>query len=700
MSRTSSVPPGEARSARAALALGLAVVLAAVTLGVPSMARADGVYKCQGTRQPSGPAQFGSCNGNVPAQLLWGSFGGLFKLFQLPLQGLALHSAETVASQGESMVLDWLWGKHTLFFVPSGPGLPCSFDPPGENRFVGDKFSFDGLMDFPLPFPVTAGIVPNSRYIGPTDKSKSVLFGGPEALTQGGNLANPGALVAAGVVGATAKVRVAVGGCCLPLPVNKALVSINGQIYELPKPPHQFATVYEIEVPIDQIRFPEPATNGFCPWPAMNLIIVAHPYINTVMDWAEITISSSPPYVLVPGTQTMNPANTVSAFTCEAAKAYKALAGISPLISTPIDAAGSLSGGFDLCALNAKSTWSEFLSIMKADNTPVKTTDDMLQLPSLLNASGGFPMPGNFFLPVPPAEYYLSGAAKSMGVGSIRVIAHSKGGVDMLQYLTSNSYQSTYEGRGLQVTGVATLSSPYGGSALASDWLRGQTKAPTNLTDLIAEKQLGDLANNLDYLVAQLNNLLTLGWGWPAAFITAEQDPARARRLSAEAMDRGLKGNHPRFITFGANADSSADDKVRLDCSGTKSLAGIAEIPDCHPIDDDVPGGDFAAIMKEPGYTIIGYGNCLGYNSGGECAGGWGGFVHNDTVVDVFSAALPNAQSKHHVLDLFPGHGHWGGVAGSSISSNADHSTILRERAETVWPYIKSGLQSPLKTTY
>jgi hypothetical protein len=661
---------------------------------------APGVNKCEGPRQPSGPAQFGSCKGNVPAQLLWGALGGkLFNLVQRPIDPLARHTAEKVAEKGVENAIDWLWGKHTFLLNPFGGGLPCSFDPPGENRFVGDKFVFDGLMDFPLPFPISAGVVPNSRYVGPTIKEKSVLYGGMEALLSGGNLSNYDQLVGSEVLGATAKVRVAVGGCCLPLPVNKAIVQINGQLHELPKPPHQLASIYELEVPISEIRFPDPATNGFCPWPALNLILVAHPYINTVMDWAEITISSSPPYVLVPGTQTMDPLNSADAFACEMAKAYKALAAVSPLISVPIDAAGSLSGGYDLCAYHAKKTWSEMLSAINADGMPVKTTDDMLQIPSLFSAEGGFPMPGNLFLPVPPVEYYLAGAAKSMGVGSIRVIAHSKGGVDMFQYLTSDFYKGTYEGRGLQVTGVATLSSPYQGSPLASSWLRGKTEPPTELSGLIAEKNLVELTTNLDYIVAQMNNFATLGYGWAGAFITMEQDPANARKLTAKAVDRGLRGNKPYFVTFGANADTSGDDWVRMDCSGTKEFLGLS-IPDCYPIDDDVPGGDFPGFLREAQYRIVGLGNCLGYDSSGSCTGGWGEMVHNDTVVDVASASLPNGMSKHYILDFSPGHGHWAGVDGTSIGGSADHSQIMGERAGDVWPIIESELHLAPKTTY
>jgi hypothetical protein len=667
-------------------------------LAVPLSAyAAPGVYKCQGPQQPSGPAQFGSCKGNVPAQLLWGALGGkLFSLVQRPIDPLARHTAEKVAEKGVENLIDKLWDRHTLLLNPLG-GLPCSFDPPGENRFVGDKFIFDGLMDFPLPFPISAGVVPASRYLGPTIKEKSVLYGGMEALLSGGNLANYDQLVGSSLVGPTAKVRVAVGGCCLPLPVNKAIVQINGQLHELPKPPHQLATIYEVEVPISEIRFPDPATNGFCPWPALNLILVAHPYINTLMDWAEITISSSPPYVLLPGTQTMNPTNSPVAFACEAAKAVKALAAVSPLITVPIDAAGSLSGGYDLCAYNAKKSWSEMLSVISADGVPVKTTDDMLQIPSILSAEGGFPMPGNMFLPVAPVEYYLAASAKSMGVGSIRVIAHSKGGVDMLQYLTSDLYAGTHKGGGLQVTGVATLSTPFGGSPLAASWLRGKSEPPSELTGLIAEKNLIELTTNLDYVVAQMNNFTTLGYGWPGMFITGEQDPAMARKLTAKAVGRGLKGNRPDFVTFGANADNSGDDQIRMDCSGTLELLGMS-LPNCKPINDNVPGGDFpASVLRESQYLLVGYGNCLGFDSSGSCTGGWGGLVHNDTVVDVASASIPNGVARnHYIIDVNAGHGHWGGAEGTGLGGNADHSQIMSERAGDVWPIIKSELsQSP-----
>lgn len=698
-------------------------VLLAIGLATAGESRA--AEYCFESPQPTGPQQYGSCKALLPFNLLGSFAGSLMKASQLPIPGAVQGMTGEILQDGQDAIFGTYFDIHTLFWAPTIFPL-CSFKHPGENRFVGDKFVIDGMADFPLPWPIIPVFVQVNRHAGDIGASTLEAF-----LNNGGNLSNPGQLVGQGLIAPMAKIRAGVLFGVLPLS-GTAKMNVNGHTISVEAKTFSFwPQVLEGEIPIEWIRFPGIAPNGYCPWPAANFIKVAMGGLNAWVDWAEITIESAPPVVLVPGDQTASPTAFAYSLPCRSIKFAKALAGNLPGGDILAEFAHSLVG-YDLCATANRAAWSGMLEMISQDGRPVKTVDDMVQVPSQFNSDpAGWMMcdqaAGSTWTPMAPMKYYLDGTARSMGVGTIDLVAHSKGGLDTLHYMKGPWYADERSSFKLNIRKVATLGSPYKGSPLAGPWLTGRGGEPlplgrrgaTGNTDTAMtfwntfwNSLLTNVARPENFQDPATVNLLTyimdlgldLGCqvltGAAGAAVRVEQDPANESRLTQEMLGRPWAGPAPQWITFGANADSSGDDRLNETCTGF--TAGVIDLlagggtrrENCVPADDDTSGG-VAGFAYRLTYLVIGASGCQAWNAQTGACSTWSQFTHNDGAVTLESSSLA-PQFEHTRLDMFTGHGGHS-FGGATVGTNADHSQLMSDRAPTLWPLIKGkwGQNSP-----
>lgn len=698
---------------------------------------ADAATTCSGSPQPAPETmQFGSCKGLLPFPVFAKFLGSLLRLAQLPIPQAMHAQLQEILGRGEKYVFSEWFGMHTVFWQP-WVVPPCSFGDPGENRFVGDKFVFDGFMDFPVPFfGYTAGLVPVNRYVGP------VMDPNMESDLTTGNLIDPGGAISSGTIGPNAHVRALVyyGIMAWILDAEFGFIKVNNQPVWIDLIPGDFGfQVIEGDIGIEHLRFPGRTANGYCPWPAANKVVVWIPSTISWMDWAEFTIESTPPVVFIPGDQSTSLSAPLYSLPCRSLKFGKALARILPFGEFGAEVAGSLVP-YDLCATAARRGFSEFLDTVESEGRIAKTTDDMVQVPSRFNSDpAGWLMcdeaAGGSWVPNAPLAYYLGGVAKSLGVGTIDVIAHSKGGVDLLHFMTSDWYGDAYDADGLYIRNVATLGAPFYGSPLAAGYLQGGGGQPVplgrqgtgmpvtlatnfwngfwdNFFDIAsleirtaAQQALNGSYNILTYvmnlgLTLACNQLTQLG----AGAVRVEQDPEVESRLTRAQLASGFRGERPNWITFGANADQGGDDDINQTCTGFsafvwRTLLGDTRRRNCVPSSDDIELS-FAPLT----YLIIGTYYCDSWNGANGACDAWTSFRHNDGVVDVLSARL-GAGYDHTVLDKYTVHmGH--SLSNSIInypanimSMHADHTMLRSTRASSIWPVIKSKWGANTPTT-
>lgn len=702
----------------------IAIALAVMAFAARPAAAAE---YCFESPQPTGPQQYGTCKALLPFNFLGAFAGSLMKASQLPIPGAVQGMSSEILQNGQDAIFGTYFSLHTLFLAPTIWPL-CSFRYPGENRFVGDKFVIDGLADFPLPWPIIPLFVQVNRHVG--DIGMGTFAG---ALNNGGNLTNPGQLVSQGLIKPTAKIRAGVLFGVLPLS-GTAKINVNGHTISVEAKTFSFwPQVLEGEIPIEWIRFPATAPNGYCPWPAANFIKIAMGGLNAWVDWAEITIESSPPIVLVAGDQTANPMVAAYSIPCRTIKFAKAVVGNFPGGDLVAEFAHSLIG-YDLCATNNRSAWSGMLDQIAADGIPVKTTDDMVQVPSQFNSDpAGWMMcdqaAGGSWTPMAPMKYYLDGAARSMGVGTINVIAHSKGGLDTLHYMKGPWYADEHTSWKLNIRNVASLGSPYHGSPLAGPWLTGRGGTPlplgrrgttTNITSAITfwntfwNNALTNFARPENFQNPANVNILTyimdLGLDAACATLTGvangavrvEQDPATESRLTQQMLGKPWSGTAPHWVTFGANADSSGDDRLNETCTGFTAwlvdnlIGGGTRMENCRPAEDDTSTG-MMGIIYRANYLLIGASQCTAWNAQTGGCETWSQFTHNDGAVTLRSSSLA-PEFEHTTLDMFAGHGGHS-FGGSTQSLNSDHSQLMSDRAPQLWPLIRSKWSLPATPT-
>jgi hypothetical protein len=749
----------------ATLLCAFALAVAGVQLAAPGEARAW--EACTGSIQPSGEPQYSPCKGFAPLSKAFAYItdGLVGKQILVPRSAVAIVKA--IFEKGERFVYSWIFDKHTVFGAPALPGLGvgCSFGYPGENRFVADKFGWNGLVDLPLAPPWHVVMLPVNRYVGEVDNYAHFWDVVPPP---GGNLVDPGAAIANGVIAPTAKLRIGVAKT-VSLGTD-AVIIFNGMTMLADAPDSSFeGHVLTADIPISWINFPGHTINGYCPWPAFNTLVIAQDTLNSFVDWAELTIETSPPIVLIAGDQTLNFAAPALRGLCKVKKLVKSLA---PLKFSPdlgegyevpqaiVDGTiGEIAGSavpHDICSQNSRIAWADMLETIEGDGMIATTTDDMPQMPSFLNSDpAGFIMCDDTngssstsnWMPNAPLAPYLLGAAKSMGVGTIDVITHSKAGVDLLEFMTGPWYKSAYSGHLLKIRRVATLSAPYRGTPLASKWLSGRGGDPLPLGKRDGSMLLNFPANHNDAFwevlydiilnkgtwknAGHLNEWWTDGWdalddkdkkavvqyladlfeqgvcdfmlaGLHSA-VRLYQDPEEATKLTDAALRRGWSGNTPRWVTFGANADSTNDDKLMGNCGLLIPLffnlgdLGTTYTRQCVMTDDLDYGVGLEPQILSAGYLVIGASRCSSWNPATGSCTNWTEFTHNDGVVDEWSARL-SPRYKHIVLDKYTGHiGHSPAYysLGPAIDTNADHTMIRTERVPEVWPEIKAALGLP-----
>jgi hypothetical protein len=711
-----------------------------VATSVATPSRADAAQWCSWDAQPAGVRQYGSCQGGILPHVIGGFLGSLMEYAQVPVvvQGVA----QQIVEEGYEMMISDLYDRHTKFGALgpwSNAGAPfCSFNFPGENRFVGDKFAWDGWVDWLLPWPIFPAIVHINRYVGPVENTD--LAG---TLTDGGNLVDSDALVAKGVIAPMATVRVGLSYGVLPIH-DRTRVRVNGHSYTASMLTGRLhPQVIEVEVPISVLRFPGMAPNGYCPWPAANFVLVTEPALNSSVDWVEIEIKTTPPVVLVPGDQTLSFQSSLATIPCRQYKYYKSLASNANAIAGGV---AEVVGGRvpnDACSMSAASNFGSMLSEIGKDGYATRTTDDMVQVPSFYNSDPvGWMMcdasAGGSWTPNAPLNYYLTAAAKSMGVGTIDVIAHSKGGVDLLHYMKGPWYQEANEDHTLYIRNVATLSSGFKGIPLAAGFRIGRGSPPLpnghpnrlgaatdwftflnyamswyltefyNVDNYDPYRETpGDVVNIkfLSYILDLMSNAAcALATGVGREGVRLEQNPDIEYRLTKDMLNRPWGGPRPTWVTFGANADSTGDDRVDTSCTGFISgvldlimnrLLGDTRIERCTP-GDQVQTGIMGQVFSWS-YAAIGSYYCKNWTPWGTCTT-WEDFKHNDAVVDEYSASLGRG-FPHYVLDEHDSGEHESHSYGISMGGSADHFTIYQEHAGDIWTKVKSVWGYPKSPT-
>lgn len=279
-----------------------------------------------------------------------------------------------------------------LFIVDSGPGLDT-----GCTYRAGGPLRFD---------------IPVTRYVGPT---------------AGGVLADPAALVGAGVVSPTAK---------LTMPVfdvdSRAVVEgfapevdrvvFNGETLGTLDGENNRWNLNAFDVPIDVVRFPERGAGG-PPAPAMNTVEVYIDEANTEqvwcmgLDWASLEFKAVSPVLLVHGVGN-NPGFWDRMGFAAALRAE----------SVPFDGCGTC-------------------------QTPINSPFRYRTAGSRLGA-------------------LFAQAVETFGADSYHVVAHSKGGLDTRAFLATTYTSSP------RMLSLVTLDSPHDGS-LSADVLLAYEEAVT-----------------------------------------------------------------------------------------------------------------------------------------------------------------------------------------------------------------------------
>jgi hypothetical protein len=629
-----------------------------------------------------GTKQFGLCKGVIPFDFI-GAVKALLSWEIIEIQPIK-YFLDQATDYVSAKILGWLFSFHA-------GTLPVSFRYPGENRFVGDKMVIDIFADLPLPWPITVTSFLVNRHVGPVSPEGAKQVNGGNLDTGWSGLGNS--------LGATAHVRIAAAGCCLQFRDKPAQFVINGASGFVSIPVGNLEPlrgyIIEADIPVTALRFPGMATNGYCPWPAINFVGVMLPFdLSTVVDWVEVTIKTAPPVVLVPGTQSYNWKNPISNATCWAKKLGETFA--PDLITFPVKFVQSIYS-FDLCSKETERAYSSLLAAAKQEFI-TRPTDDMIQVPSVINHDTGIVDLVNMQIadgPVAPVGSYLVGAAKSVGAGTINVVAHSKGGVDILQYLSGTYYrQANEEEHALKIASVVSLSSPFKGTGLAGDWMNGRTGSPPGLTDEEMNK-----ARDVQEAVQNLADRWQLMWtgmfgGMLEPFVVAEQNPRVETKLTEKAL--ATFPEDVKWASVGANADSNGDDRLTLSCTYDPiPFLGI-KIPNCSFTGDALPDGTIESAFADLMYQIVGWGGCGSSSNGAGCYS-WTQFKHNDTLVDVLSAQLAE-EFSHVVLDVIGnGDTHEGHTFDDRLGWNANHHTMKDAR---IWPHVRDHLDTSQHDQY
>lgn len=235
-------------------------------------------------------------------------------------------------------------------------------------------------------------------------------------LNPDGTLANADELIAAGVLGPTATLTmpgfdVDSGAAATPdVQPERDLVQFNGEDIGFLSGVTDTWKMNSLQIDIRKVRFAARAAVGGSPVPASNHITINIDVANaaqnwcTSVDWGALSFRATSPVILVHGN------NSDAAF---------------------FDRQGFV---VELAARH-----------LLVDNSISMATDTVANHAQLL-------------------DQRIPAIAKSLGAGSVHLVAHSKGGLDVREYLAL--YQPRHE-KELKILSYTTLSTPHNGSALA-----------------------------------------------------------------------------------------------------------------------------------------------------------------------------------------------------------------------------------------
>lgn len=244
--------------------------------------------------------------------------------------------------------------------------------------------------------------IKTTRFIAPTNPD--------------GTLIDAAALVAAGIVGATAKLTMPgfdVDSAATPPPPlqpERDRVLLNGQPIGFLAGVNNAWVMNSFEIPIERLRFPSRGANGTAPTPVDNPVEIQIDTANadevwcTAVDWAALAIKALSPVILIHGN------NSDGAF-------YERM-------------------GFTTTLRTRRVAF---------DNSISMPTDTVAAHATLLDT-------------------LIPDVTKSFGVDSVHLVAHSKGGLDSRDYLAR--HQAAHNAV-FKVLSLTTLSTPHNGSVLA-----------------------------------------------------------------------------------------------------------------------------------------------------------------------------------------------------------------------------------------
>ena len=296
---------------------------------------------------------------------------------------------------------------------------PSPVRPPeaSDRMFIVDE---DSGLDTDCTYRADGPLVvhlPITRYVGEVNGD--------------GTLRDPESMIAAGLISAKAHLRMPVYDVDIDassrpdLPPEFDYVLFNGtKIEQVLTGSNNTWKPNDLQVPIELVKFPPPGANGSPPPPADNVIEISIDEKGggarnwcTALDWVALSIKAVAPVVLVHGVD-----SRPSAW--------------SPDVTDALDEA----------------------------NVPYALAN---LTPNGSIAANGRQLAGQ-----------LSDIATSFGVKSCHLIAHSKGGLDALEYLNHH-----YNPDEMRVLSLTTLSTPFRGSILADISVAARTKVHPGSAD-------------------------------------------------------------------------------------------------------------------------------------------------------------------------------------------------------------------------
>lgn len=308
--------------------------------------------------------------------------GPALKLSVVSVAIALLHAVPVLAQRVGSSPFTPPKANDITFVVDASPGLdtPCTFRGGGPLRFS----------------------IKTTRFIAPTNAD--------------GTLIDTAGLVAAGIVGATAKLTMPgfdVDSAAVPPPPiqpERDRVLLNGQQIGFLAGVNNAWVMNSFEIPIERLRFPARGAAGAAPTPMDNQIEIHIDTANadevwcTAVDWAALAIKALSPVILVHGNN-------------------------------------SNGGFYDRMGFTATLRTRK----IPFDNSISMPTDTVAAHATLLDT-------------------LIPGLAKSFGADSVHLVAHSKGGLDSRDYLAR--HQPAHDAD-FKVLSLTTLSTPHNGSVLA-----------------------------------------------------------------------------------------------------------------------------------------------------------------------------------------------------------------------------------------